>query len=290
MHNLESLLEQSDNLPSLPEIYVRVSELLESDTSTAHQIGAAVQTDIALTTKLLKMINSAYYGVPNEVTSISQAVSLLGRQLLKEVLMGSVLSVVFSGMDIANFSVRDFWRHSIKTAIIARHLAMQNAHIIDHEAFFTAGLLHDTGRLILARVASDELAEIDGLMKVDGMDVVELETEKLGVSHTEVGAALMRKWGMPGMLTQCVEKHHEVEHLGPFAIDTGIVYLANKLSKHEPASDDDEMESILSTITNWDKTGCTLEQITIACQLADEQWLDVMESLGMDDLEIGEVI
>lgn len=288
MHNLHALLEQADKLPSLPEIYLRVSELLESENSSALQIGEAVQTDLSLTTKLLKMINSAYYGLPKQVTSISQAVSLLGRQRLKEVLMGSVLSVVFSDMEIPNFSMRDFWRHSIKTAIIARHLAMQNVNVIDHEAFFTAGLLHDTGRLILAKAAPEALADIAERVKAEGVDGLELETEEFGVTHVQMGVALMKKWDLPSVLILCVAKHHDTDHEGAYAIDTSIVYLANELSKHELVNEEEDMQAILSCIPNWQKTECSLEQVTVACQLADEQWLEVMQSLGMGDMEISD--
>lgn len=281
MYDLETLLEQSQELPPLPEIYLKVSELLESENSNVQQVGEAVQTDPSLTARVLKMINSAYYGLSSEVSSISQAISLLGRQQIKQILMGSVLAGVFNDINVDSFPLNDFWQHSIKTAIIARHLAMQNVHVIDHEAFFTAGLLHDVGRLVIAQVAADELAEIDLLVKSDDVDIVELEAEILGVSHIEVGAALMRKWGMPSLLTQCLVKHHDVEHVGPFAVDTSIVYLANQLSHFELANDEEEMLAILETIPNWQKTDCTAEQIEIACKLADDQWFEVMESLGM---------
>jgi putative nucleotidyltransferase with HDIG domain len=292
MHNLETLLEQSEELPSLPEIYTRVSELIESDNSTARQIGEAVQTDASLTSRVLKMINSAYYGLPNEVTSIAQAISYLGHQELKQILLGSVLAGVFNELKSVNFPLLDFWTHSIKTAIIARHLAMQNINIIDHEAFFTAGLLHDIGRLVIANAAPDALADIDDIVSTTGIDILQVETDQLGITHTEVGAALMKKWRMPSLLIQCVQRHHEVNHIGPFAIDTSIVYLANQLSKLElivDIEDDEELEemqAILSNIPNWQNSACTLEQISIACELAEEQAFSVMESLGMNDMQI----
>ncbi len=285
MHNLENLLQQSSELPSLPEVYFKVSDLLESKTSDAYKIGEAVQTDPALTARILALVNSAYYGLPNHVTSIPQAVSLLGRKRLKQVLMGSVLAGVFSDEEIANFGVREFWEHSIKTAIIARHIAMQNAQILDHEAFFTAGLLHDIGRLVLAREAADELAAIDAIVNAGGKGVVELETERLGISHLDVGRALMKKWNMPSMLTQCVLKHHQIDHSGPFEVDTSIVYLANQLSQHELPVDEEAMETLLASIPNWEQTGCPLDQIYIACKLADEQGFEVMRSLGMVQAE-----
>lgn len=288
MQKLESLLKQSGDLPALPEIYFKVSELIESEDSTAHEIGEAIQVDPSLTAKILKLMNSAFYGLPTHVTSISQAVSLLGRQMLKQILIGSVLGGVFDDLKSPSFSMRDFWSHSIKTAIIARHLAMQNRNIIDHEAFFTAGLLHDIGRLIIAKVEPDLLAEIDVLAKADDSDILQIETNLLGATHIDVGAALMRKWAMPSMLTQCLLRHHDVDHIGPFALETSIVFLANHLSKHDQVVDEGEMFSTLLTVPNWEKTDCSFEQIHVACQLADEQAYEVMESLGMAGIENSE--
>jgi len=287
MPNLETLLNQSDELPSLPEIYIKVSDLLESEDSSSREIGEAVQTDPSLTARILKLINSAYYGMPRQVTSVAQAVSLLGRQQLQQILLGTVLAGVFNDMQIKNFSMTEFWRHSIKTAIIARHLAMQNVNIIDHEAFFTAGLLHDIGRLVLAKAIPDELAEIDRQVR-NGADVVRLETEILGLSHVDVGGALMLKWDMPTVITQCVLNHHRIEHEGEHAIASSIVYLANKLSLKQVVETEKEMMSELSGIRNWKQADNTLDQILIACQLADKQWAEVMESLGMVDMEIGD--
>jgi putative nucleotidyltransferase with HDIG domain len=287
---LEPLLKQAGELPSLPEVYIRVTELLETENSTGLKIGEAVQADPALTARILKLINSAYYGLQNPVTSISQAVTLLGRQQLKQALLGSVLAGVFKDFDITAFPLRDFWQHSIKTAIIARQLAMQNARVIDHEAFFTAGLLHDIGWLVIAKVNPGSYTQITRLARTENKEIIQVETEKLGVTHIDVGVALLEKWGIPGLITECVRNHHDIDHIGPYAIESSIVFLANKLSRFDLNGDDEEKEeaiaSILSTIPNWEKSNCTAEQITIACRLADEQWLEVMESLGMVDLEI----
>jgi len=283
---LNSLFKQADILPSLPEVYMRVNSLIENERVTASEIGGAVQTDPALTARILKLVNSAYYGLRNPVTSIPHVVSLLGREQLQQVLLGSVLVGVCKDYDVEGFPMKEFWQHSIKTAIIARHLAMQNAQVIDHEVFFTAGLLHDIGWLVIAKVNPDAYAHISELVREEGVETTEVETEILGVTHVEIGIELLEKWGIPGMVTQCVKKHHEIDHIGPFAIETSIIYLANQLSRLvlEEGEDFEEIADlldILDTIPNWDKSKCTSEQISIACKLANEQWLEVMVSLGM---------
>jgi len=288
MSPLEELLTQSTELPSLPEIYIKVSELLESDHSSGFEIGEAVQTDPSLTSKILKMLNSAYYGLPSEVTSISQAVSLLGRQQLKHILTGSVLSGMFKDMNGVGFSMHEFWLHSIKTAIIARHLALQNASVIDHDAFFTAGLLHDIGRLVIVQERPDSIVDVEQLMIDAGIDIVMAENKILGFTHMDVSREIMKNWELPSMLVQCAIKHHETEHEGPFAIDTSIVYLANKLSEDILPLIEEDVALVLDGIENWQQTKCTLEQITAACSLAQEQGQEVLESLGMVDIDVSD--
>jgi len=288
MSPLDKLLADSKEIPPLPEIYIRVSELLEADHTTAQEIGDALQTDPSLTTKMLKMLNSAFYGLSSEVTSVPQAVTLLGRQQLKNMLMGSVLSGLFSDMSSDSFSMHDFWQHSIKTAIIARHLALQSANVIDHDAFFTAGLLHDIGRLVIADKMPDSIADIELLMNDAEIDIVLAENNILGFTHMDVSKAIMTRWKLPSMLIQCAIKHHNIHHEGPFAIDTCIVYLANKLSVLNVIDDEDDLATALDNIENWQQTQCSLEQITVACQLAEEQSQEVMESLGMMDLPLSD--
>ena len=290
---LDSLIKQAGELPSLPEIYVRVTELLESDSATAYKIGDVVQTDPAFTARILKLINSAYYGLQNPVTSVSQAVTLLGREQLRQVLLGSVLAGVFKEFEITSFPLRDFWKHSIKTGIIARQLAMQNASVIDHEAFFTSGLLHDIGWLVIAKVNPGSYLLANEIARAENKDVIQVEAEKLGVTHIEVGVALLENWGLPGLITECVRKHHDVDHVGNISIETSIVYVANRLSRiefdDELATDEgDIVAEALDGIPNWERSKCTAEQVAIACRLADDQWLEVMESLGMVDLNIDE--
>ena len=289
MNKLEALLKQAGELPSLPEAYIKVNELLGAECSTAYQIGEALQTDPALNARILKLINSAYFGLRNPVTSINQAVSLLGREQLQQVLLGSVLSEVFKDFDIGDFPLRDFWQHSIKTAIIARQLAMQNARIIDHEAFFTAGLLHDIGWLVIAKVNPEAYRVVLDIAHATQREVIDVEVDKLGVTHVDVGVALLQKWGIPSLIVQCIKKAHDLDHDEPFAIETSIVHLANCLSR-EQLDDDLSFEQVLEALPIWETTKCTAEQIEIACGLAEEQWLEVMESLGMGDLVISDEV
>lgn len=283
---LDQLIGKGVDLPSLPEIYLRVSQQLEDENASVEQIGITVQNDPAISSRVLKMVNSAYYGLPNQVASIDQAVTLLGRERLKHILIGPVLRGVFSSQDDPAFSMQAFWQHSIKTAIIARHLAQQSTQIDEPEAMFTAGLLHDIGKLLLINKYPERMLAAEEYMIQKRVDILSAELSQIGLTHTAVGEALMDHWGLPKLLIDCAASHHEVVHDGANRYATHLIYLANQLSAYVPPLDDQETRDILDDIDNWDQGVFSLEQIANACQHADDMVFEVMESFGMVAIEI----
>ena len=284
---IESILKKGQDLYSLPEIYIRVSELLDNENSSAILIGDTVQTDPAIASRVLKMVNSAFYGLPQQVASISQAVALLGRFQLRQILIGSVVGTVFTQIDNPAFSMQKFWEHSIKTAIIARQLAKQRSDAGSPDVLFSAGLLHDIGRLILASKAREEFAMVTELVDIRRYDVITAELEVIGFTHAQIGAALIRQWALPEILIACAGHHHENEHSGEFATASRLVYLANRLSQYVPPIDEEEALDMLAEIANWEAANRSVEQISQACQQAEDQVFEVMDFLGMVNIEIG---
>ena len=276
---MESLLSQGPELMSPPEVLLKVNEQLEDDHCSARDIGETIQTDPAIATRILKMVNSAYYGMPNKVSTISQAVSLLGRDHLRQIIIGTVLVNVFKDPEVESFSLPDFWQHSIKTAIIARQLAIQHKGNSEPDALFIAGLLHDIGRLILV----DKLPELSTEIELNRRNrgLTGAERHLLGFDHAELGGALMAQWGLPDLLVSCTRSHHDLDHSGQFADACRIIYMANKLSHNIPPLDEDEAHEQLNEIENWQLLGETLEQICYASQYSEDELLEIMESLGM---------
>ncbi len=281
---LESLLAKGPELSSLPEVYLRVNEQLENDRSTAQEIGTTVQTDPAIATRILKMVNSAYYGMPNRVSTISQAVALLGRDRLKQIIIGSVMVSVFKDPKLESFSLQEFWQHSIKTAIIARQLASQHKEQNEPDALFIAGLLHDLGRLTLASRLPEQFSQIEGQRRKLGL--IDAERQVLGFDHAELAGALMTQWGLPELLVTCAQYHHDSSYSSDYADANRIVFVANKLSQNVPPMDEGEAIEQLDEIENWQMLDVPLQQICFACELSEEQLFEVMESLGMIDMEL----
>jgi len=284
---LDEMIGKSQVLPSLPEIYLRVSEQLEDESVTTQQIGDTLQHDPAIATRVLKLVNSAYHGLPNQVSSVAHAVKLLGRERLRHILRGSLLKGVLSDYDNPVYSMLEFWQHSIKTAIIARQLAQEVDTFEQPESMFTAGLLHDIGKLVLINRVPEKMLAAEQWMIRKRVDVLTAELMQVGLTHTAVSEALMLHWDLPMLLIDCARNHHESVHDGPNRQATHLIYLANRLSEYVPPIDEQETWDILDDIDNWDMGQFSLEQIADACQQADAMVFEVMESLQMVAIETG---
>ncbi len=283
---LESLLQADSELNSLPEIYIKISDLLDSENSSVGDIGKVVETDPALSSRILKMVNSAFYGFPNKISSISQSISILGRDRLKQVLIGSVLASVFGKESSKVDHMEDFWYQSVKTAILARYLGRQSIISDETESLFTAGLLHEIGRLILAQQLPELSAKVQSIIEIEGEKRLQAENGQFGFTHCEVGGAFIEKWGLPQLLSEVARYHHSPQQATTYNEETQLIYLASHLTFLIPPIQQEEVELVLEDISNWQSSGIPVLKITEACELAEEQVYEVMETLGMRQMKI----
>ena len=284
--SLESLLQQDSELSSRPEIFIRVSELLDDENSTSIKIGQVVETDPSLTSRILKMVNSAYYGFQHNVASISQAISILGRNRIHQILIGAVLGGVFGNMKNNVFFMEDYWHQSVKTAILSRLLCKQSAISEQSEALFTAGLLHQIGRLILVQKMPELSMLVQQSIEEGSENIYQAEERIFGYTHCEVGAAFIENWGLPAILVEVTKYHHLPNESEQFEEEVKMVNLARNLSFLVAPIDQQEVEYALDDIAIWKDTGLSAEQIAQSCNEADEQVYQVMESLGMVQMQI----
>lgn len=283
---IEYLLQKDSELSSLPEIYIRVSELMENENSTSEQIGEVVETDPALTARILKMVNSAFYGFQHEISTISQSIFILGRDRLRQILIGTVLGGVFGNMNNRVFSMNDFWYESVKTALLARQLCSESDIKYQSETLFTAGLLHKIGRLIMVERMPVESLLVQNAIDVDDEDIFQAERRNFGFTHCELGAAFISKWGLPQILSDIAQYYEDPEQAQEFTEEVRLIHLASHLTFLVSPIEVEEVEFALEDIPGWEMTGLYSERITEACILAEEQVYEVMESLGMGMLRI----
>lgn len=284
--SVESLLKQDSDLSSLPEVYIQVSQLLDDENTSAAQIGRVVEKDPALTARILRMANSAFYGFPHKIASMPQAVSVLGRDRIRQMLIGTVVSGLFGNNRNSVLAIEDFWYHSVKTAILGRYLCSHSRFNEYQESLFTAGLLHKIGQLILAQRLQTAYADLLQQAETATNDLLQMETQAFGFNHAQLGAAFIEKWGLPSILSELARSYPDPQLASEFADQAQLLHLARGLVFLVEPVQQQVVGYALEDIHGWQQCGLQPELITEACHHANQQVLDTMESLGMVQMRI----
>jgi HD-like signal output (HDOD) protein len=203
-------IEECDRMPSMPQVIIKIKEISENPLSSIDELANVILTDHFLTTKLLKVANSAFYAeYTNKVSTISQAISLMGFRTVQNTVYSVALYESVRGMgEHKRFDFHYFWSHSLSTGIIGKLLAVAS-HYRSPEEAFVAGFLHNIGVAVLANVFPEEY-EIVLKKMAEGSDHVQAERSVFGVDHTEVGGWIARKWNLPPTLARTLTDHHRL--------------------------------------------------------------------------------
>jgi putative nucleotidyltransferase with HDIG domain len=226
-----------DTLPSLPRVVTEMLRLLADDNYCVDDMMALVQQDPALTARVLRLANSAIYGRPRQIDSLAQAMVVLGGKELHRLV--TTISVMRSFDDTFSrgriLDREQFWSHSVGTGELAHRVATffrLNFSGVD----FTAGLLHDVGKVVLDQFFHSEFRDCLELSHRRGLPQFEAEGKLLGLDHSEVGALLATRWGLPDSLHSAIRNHHSFDAADPHAPLVACVRLANHLVKDEALS------------------------------------------------------
>jgi HD-like signal output (HDOD) protein len=220
-----TIVERVGELPTLPAIYARLAELTSQPDTSADDIEQIIEKDPALAAKLLKLVNSAFYGLPVEVRTIHRAVMIIGFKALSQLALSASVLNLFPERDGETFDYRAFWTHSIGVALVARHILMDHDGAAPEEAFL-AGLVHDLGLLVHARQLPEEFERILARAEAENVHLHEAERAVLGFDHAATGHALVSQWRLPGDLASVVADHHAPGRNGDPALLTSAVHVA----------------------------------------------------------------
>ncbi len=204
------------DIATLPEVTVKIIQIVEDPKSTARDLHDVIKNDPALSVKVLKVVNSAFYGLPGQVASVDRAIILLGLSAVKNIAIAASIARLFKGKRISeHFSAADLWRHSVSVAVAANTLAKMSPHPVMADEVFVAGLIHDIGTLVERQSFPDEFAEVILRCKDSDLDFLECEREVIGADHQAFGVGLTTKWKFPRHLRAAVGFHHNPESLSP---------------------------------------------------------------------------
>ena len=205
----QEILRRAKALPTLSPVLQRITLILEDPRASAHQVAAAIEGDQVMTSKVLRLVNSAFYGFPRKVASVSQAVVILGLATVKNLVLGTAVMEAFrGGPEGRRFHRQAFWRHSLGCAVAARVLGGRLGVDRD-EHCFVAGLLHDLGKVVLDVFFQEAYDEAVALAEKENLLLVTAEERVLGITHAEVGEILAEVWQFPPALVEALRFHHQ---------------------------------------------------------------------------------
>jgi HD-like signal output (HDOD) protein len=208
---IDRVIRGMKNIPSIPTVITKVTEILDDPRSCAADLGRVISGDQALTARLLRLVNSAFYGFPSKIETVSRAVTVIGFRQLRELTVGTSMLNMFKGIgEHTSLSMQDFWKHSVVCGIASRVLAIYKREEVP-ERFFVAGLLHDIGRMVLLESRPEQYIEVFSMVKQESCLVAEAEMAVFGFTHAEVGKKLMLSWHLPSSLANAVGFHHDTE-------------------------------------------------------------------------------
>jgi HD-like signal output (HDOD) protein/ActR/RegA family two-component response regulator len=206
---LRSLIVRIRTFPSIPSLYFEVLKELRSADASAQRVGEIIAKDLAMSTKVLQVLNSAYYAIPRQITDPTEAVNILGFEMVKSLVLCIQVFSQFDKVKPNYFSIDKLWRHSTLVAQAARRIAQaENMDRETAEEAYTAGLLHDVGKLILVSNFGDQYQQAQDLARREKLPLWEAERKVFGATHGEIGAYLIGLWGMPLNLAEAAAFHH----------------------------------------------------------------------------------
>lgn len=206
--DIESLLDEVVTLPSLPSTVIQITDLINDPDSTLADIGKAISNDPSISLKSLRLVNSAYYALPNKITSVEHATSMLGMKVIKNIVFTA------SVFDTLQCEQESLIRHNVPCAIAMKRLV--DSDLVDKKAFphqdesFIIGLLHDVGKIIFAQYMGEEMGQVAERCVAGTNTWEEAELEIIEVTHSEMGASLARKWQLSDILIETIASHHDL--------------------------------------------------------------------------------
>lgn len=225
-------LQHCPRLPSLASINSALRELLNADQRYTSQISDVIRRDPSLTARLLRLVNSVYYGITTPVKSIEEAVFYLGVRQIRQLAMVTPVIEDFQRLTGgAHFHWREFWQHCIATALMTAEV-VASAQLVPDEADYVAGLVHDVGKIAMAATFPEHFAEVRKRLAAAPEDILAVEKEVLGIDHAELGALYLKAHNLPDAMVEAVQYHHHPEDCPNHAQLAAAVQIADLLVRN----------------------------------------------------------
>jgi putative nucleotidyltransferase with HDIG domain len=253
-------------------------EMLNNPMSSASELGEIIGEDPGLTARLLRIVNSAFYGFPSRIETISRAITIIGTLELTDLILGSSAIQVFSRIPNTLIDMERFWEHSLYAGVVARILS-RHMRAPNTERCFVIGLLHDIGALVLYRQHPEEARKALELAIERSLPLHLAEREVMGFHHGEVGAELMRAWNLPDSFIEVAMFHHQPSAAETFRLETATIHLADVITgmAHSTASGTGQIAPLEAGA--WQLTGLSVDVMEPVIAEADAQFEEARNAI-----------
>jgi putative nucleotidyltransferase with HDIG domain len=229
--DLNRIIARVEDLPTLPRTVLKITELVNDPKSSARDLARIITDDQVLAARLLRLVNSSFYGFPQRISTITGAIVLLGFDAIRNLLLTTSVFDLFPHRRKSSLIRQEqFWDHSLGCAVSAKILG-NHLRYDKVEELFVSGLLHDIGKIVEMIFLPEAFQQIVNFVKDENVLMIAAEERILGYSHTEVGKLLAEKWNLPPKLTSVILHHHQPSEAGRFALESAIVHLADILCR-----------------------------------------------------------
>ena len=229
--DLQKIVARIDDLPTLPRTVLKITELVNNPRTSAKDIARIITDDQVLTARLLKLVNSSFYGFPQRISTVNTAIVLLGFDAIRSLLLTTSVFDLFAGRNKKSKQDQErFWDHSLGCAVGAKVIGNYLRHD-KIEELFVAGLLHDIGKIVEMLYLPDEFAKVVATINKTNILMLTAEERVLGYDHADIGKLLAGKWNLPTKLVQVIAHHHQPAAAGSFIMEASIVHLADILCR-----------------------------------------------------------
>jgi len=220
-------LDRIREIPTLPSIVFELNQQLQDPDASIARISQTIEKDQAMALKILKLVNSAFYGFQSKISDIRNAVVLLGFNAVRNAIVSlAVIEAFGKNTRLKDFDIRDFWKHSLAVAVTSKSISLKTC-TNSPDNCFVGGLLHDVGKVVLAQYFQELFVRVWGAMQSELLTFYEAEQKVLPSHHAVIGAHLVTKWQLPQGLAEAIRWHHDYQPDSPNAEFTLIIYLSN---------------------------------------------------------------
>lgn len=239
-------LDRIPDIPTLPTVALKVNRMLQDYDTCIKDLSKAIEKDQAIVSKILRLVNSAFYGFRSRINTIPHAVTILGFNTVRNAVISVSIIDAFSGKASAKeFDITDFWKHSVAVAVISRHLG-EKTRLFAPDECFVGGILHDVGKVVLAQFFKELFGQVWEAIREQGLSFYEAEKKLLPVNHAQIGGHLVKKWQLPASLFEAISYHHAVRKSATYFNLLIVVHVANIIANNYKS--DSESESDFSGI------------------------------------------